>query len=194
MKEFLKKPRSIIGSTLWGAIVAMVTFVAILVGDLLFSIAIESFGPARQIDSIAVGAGYSISLDAKPIHPFLAEYDQSIRVYGGDYRGGEDLGSIEIPTNTGGRVRIGVLASKNNENKTVILIDRKNTSLLNLVDLTSESIENWPEDDYVPIGLISGESYPVKIFPCSTLRILDEPELESVFSEFGTEYDGFCGT
>ena len=104
MKTFLTKPRSIAGTIILDTLTAIAVFFSLVVADFLLSIYRNEFGPARQIDAIASGNGYSISLDATPAHPMLAEYTQSLSIFGGQPRQGSMLGRVELPMNTGGRV------------------------------------------------------------------------------------------
>ncbi len=191
MKQFLTKPRSIIGSTLWGIIVAILTFIGILIIDFILSIYKTNFGPARQIESIAVGGGYSISLDATPAHPMLAEYEQSISIYGGGPREGELLGNVEIPMNTGGRVRIGILIPNELKAPEVVLVDRYSTTSINLLTKQSTNVESWRKGNLKPIGIISGESYPIKFIPCSVFPFLSEDEQSHILGT-DNEMNGFC--
>src|SRR5687767_10827339 len=127
MKAFLHRPRSIVGAVLWGVLAAVSTFFVLLVADFAWSHYSKSFGPPHLVESIAVGGGYSISIQAQPAHPFLAEYEQEIFIYGGEPRLGDFLGSVKIPMNTGGRVRIGVLVPADASRHEVVLLDRHNT-------------------------------------------------------------------
>ncbi len=165
--------------------------IIILVVGLISSAYRSNFGPVRQIESIAIGGGYSISLNATPAHPMLAEYKQSITLYGGTPRGGENLGNIEIPMNTGGRIRIGVLVPNNFTTKDVILADRYLTTSVNLMSQKTRNIGSWRDGNLKAIGIISGESYPIKFIPCSVWPLLSSEEQEHILRP-GDELEGFC--
>jgi len=191
MKQFLTRPRSIAGATLWGAITAIVVFFGLFVANFIISAYRSSFGPAAQIDAIAVGGGYSISLDATPAHPFLAEYKQSISVYGGDPRDGALLGRVEIPMNTGGRVRIGVLVPKEPNKADVVLADRYATTRIDLSNQKATDLDSWRHPMLRPIGIISGESHPIKFIPCTVWHLLSPVEQRTIMGS-SDELHGFC--
>ena len=190
MKEILLKPRSIAGAITWGALSAFFVFVVLIIIDLVISTYTENFGPIQQIQSIAVGNGYSISLDAKPVHPWLAEYEQSITVYGGDPRNGNRLANLEIPTNTGGRVLIGVYVPKDKSNS-VILVDRYSTSIIDLANLKVSPIQNINHEELISLGIISGQSYPIKFIPCSSWPLISLIEKNTIIHEH-SEIKGIC--
>jgi len=191
MKEFLLRPRSIAGAAIWGSATALVVFFGLVFADLIVSAYRNNFGPARQIDAIAVGSGYSISLDATPAHPWLAEYDQSIGIYGGDPRGGKLLGRVEIPMNTGGRVRIGVLIAARSTPAQVVLADRLLNTRIDLSSRTLQDQKSWKDTDLKPIGIISGESYPVKFIPCAVWPFLSTEEQDAIMRP-DDQLRGFC--
>ncbi len=140
MKEFLRRPRSIAGAVLCGVLAGLGTFVALLVADYGAYLYSENFGPPHLVESIAVGGGYSITIKAQPAHLFLAEYEQEVSICGGHPRGGDLLGSVEIPMNTGGRVRIGVLVPADESRHEVLLLDRYAVSRIDLLKQTVHSI------------------------------------------------------
>jgi len=191
MKQFLTRPRSIVGATLWGVIAAVVIFFGLIVADFIVSAYRSNFGPAAQIGAIAVGGGYSISLDATPAHPFLAEYKQSISVYGGDPRNGALLGRVEIPMNTGGRVRIGVLVPTEPNKAEVVLADRYATTRIELSTQKVANLDSWRQPTLRPIGIISGESHPIKFIPCAVWPLLSSREQQTIVGS-RDELQGFC--
>lgn len=186
MSNVLLRPRSIVGATAWGIVTACAVFIGLNIAEFVV------FGHRTQhLESIAVGDGYSIALDAKPSHLFLAEYEQSIRIYGGDPRGGELLGRVAIPVNPGGRVRIGILVPRQPGNAEIVLADRGETTR---IDLATQKVQNqgsWRDADFRPIGIISGESYPLKFIPCSVWWLLTAEERDTIVKP-GDELQGFC--
>jgi hypothetical protein len=193
MKQFLTRPRSIVGAILWGTITSVVVFFGLIVADFIISAYRSSFGPAAQIDAIAVGGGYSISLDARPAHPFLAEYKQSISVYGSNPRNGTLLGRVEIPMNTGGRVRIGVLVPIEPNKAEVVLADRYATTHIDLSTRKAADLDSWRKPTLRPIGIISGESNPIKFIPCVVWPLLSSGEQQTIMGS-RDELQGFCDT
>ena len=191
MKQLLLRPRSIAGATAWGTMAAFIVFLGLLFADFIVSAYRSSFGPARQIDSIAVGAGYSISLDATPAHPWLAEYQQTVGIYGGGPRDGALLGRVEIPMNTGGRVRIAVLVPTGSNRAEVVLADRYVTTRIDLATQKLKDQNSWRDPGLLPIGIISGESYPVKFIPCVLWPLLSAEEQKEIMRP-DDELRGFC--
>ncbi|MDD3519360.1 MAG: hypothetical protein PHQ14_13510 [Chromatiales bacterium] len=191
MRQLLTRSRSIVGATLWGAAVAIVTFVGLLVGDFVLSLHRDHFGPAAQIDAIAVGGGYAISLDATPAHPFLAEYRQSIGVYGSDTSGDSLLGRVEIPTNTGGRVRIGVLVPTEIGRAEVVLADRHAVTGIDLSSRITMALDSWRQPTLMPLGIISGESHPIRFIPCAVWPRLPVEERQAII-DAEDDLQGFC--
>ncbi len=195
MKQFFLRSRSIAGAIAWGAITAFVVFFGLIIADLIMTAHQKDFGPARQIDAIAVGNGYSISLDATPTHAFLAEYEQSIRVFGGSPRRGGLLGRLLIPANTGGQIRIGVLVPRDKARTEVFLADRYQTTHIDLPSQKAYTQPTEPTHDpaLLPLGIISGASNPVKFIPCSVWSHLSSEEQKEIIRPGDTLQD-FCGT
>lgn len=192
MKNFLFRQRSIATSIAWGAISALVIFFGLLVADFAISLITSSFGPSRQVDAVSVGGGYSISIDATPAHPWLAEYKQSVSVYGGSPREGELMGHVDIPMNTGGRIRIGILVPQDQGTREVVLLDRYSTTRINLANLSAKEEEGeWRGKNLKAIGWVSGESYPVKFIPCSVWPLISDQEREAIIAS-DKELASFC--
>ncbi len=146
---------------------------------------------SQVIESIAVGGGYSIALDATPAHPFLAEYEQEVRIYGGEPREGRLLGRVSLPMNSGGRIRIGVLIPDEPWSPTVVLADRHETTAIQLPEQIVASLPTWRDPGLRPLGLISAESSPVKFIPCSAWPFLSVEEQQTIIRE-GDGLTGFC--
>lgn len=192
MKNFLTRQRSFATSIAWGAISALVIFFGLLIADFAVSLFASNFGPTRQIDAVSVGGGYSISIDATPAHPWLAEYKQSISVYGGGPREGKLIGRVDIPMNTGGRIRIGILVPDDQSTHEVVLLDRYATTRINLANLSGKYEEgDWRSKNLKAIGWVSGESYPVKFIPCSVWPLLSVQEREDIIAS-DKELSSFC--
>jgi hypothetical protein len=192
MKHVLLQPRSIAGATFWGAITACVVFAGLLVADVAWSWYRESFGPAYRVDSIAVGGGYSINIIATPAHPFLAEYKQVVAIYGGGPRDGAHLGDVEIPMNTGGRVRIAVLVPGDPGKPEVVLVDRYATTRIDLVHRAQVPGPSVRRDRTLkPLGWVTGESYPMKFVPCAVWPAISSEEREDILRD-NAEFKDFC--
>jgi len=192
MKNFLFYRRSIATSISLGAITALVVFFGLLVADFAVSLYTSNFGPFRQIDAIAVGGGYSISFDATPAHLMLAEYKQSVAIYGGGPRDGALIGRVDIPMNTGGRIRIGILVPQDAGKHEAVLLDRYATTRIDLAKQSQKQEEsNWRNMKLKSIGWVSGESYPVKFIPCSVWPLISPQEKDSIIGS-DRELRGFC--
>lgn len=192
MKDILLRPRSIAGAVAWGAIAACVVFFGLIAADFAWSLYRDSFGPPHRIDAIAVGGGYSININATPAHPFLAEYWQSVAIYGGTPKEGKLLGHVKIPMNTGGRVRIGLLVPRDPSKHEVVLLDRYVTTRIDLIKRVQLSGEpDWRDRTLRPLGWISGESFPVKFVPCAVWSSLPPEERDAILAG-SSELLGFC--
>jgi len=192
MKQLLLRPRSIAGATIWGTLVAFGVFFGLIIANFIWSYVSDDFGPPHLVESVAVGGGYSISIQAKPIHPFLAEYEQVVSIYGGDPRDGNWLGTVEIPTNTGGRVRVGVLVPGESSKHEVVLLDRYAVSRIDLEKRSvSDQRTDWKREGLEAIGWFSGESYPLKFIPCSIWPRLSQEEQQQIL-DHEKELESFC--
>jgi hypothetical protein len=208
MRKFFSQPRSILGAMLWGMAGAIAMFVLLIIGDFAVSLYTGKFGPVKTVEAISVGNGFSIAIKATPAHPWFAEYFQSVRIFGGEPRLGDLLGEVEIPMNTGGRVRIGILIPRTTASQVIGLVDRHSTSWIDLKALAlmpskrpafeirddhPMRIVDWNWEEYRALGWISGASYPLKFIPCVSWVLLSDDEKqsilenESVFSEFCDE-------
>jgi hypothetical protein len=57
----------------------------------------------RTVGPVAISPGWSVKLEERPIHPFLAEYDYRLQVFYSEDRYGEYRGTVDLVTNPGGR-------------------------------------------------------------------------------------------
>lgn len=55
------------------------------------------------VGPVAVSPRWSVILEEKSIHPYLAEYEYRLRAFRSERRDGEYIGTIELPINAGGR-------------------------------------------------------------------------------------------
>ncbi len=183
MFQFLSRPRSIATSVFWGGLSAIATFVAILVLDFAISVYTQNFGPPHKLSAISLGNGYSIDLEATPAHPFLAEYTQQIVVYKNGARSGGLVGRVKIAMNTGGRVRIFLFVPIDSSKKIVAFGDRNDSSVVDLERLeVQESSSAFISSDWVPIGVLSAESSPLKFIPCALWSRLAADERSSIMA------------
>lgn len=201
MAGFSTRRRSILIAVFYSAILVSFGFV---VANMALQANSKDYGPPYRIGAIAVGHGYSINIDAKPIHPFLAEYDQWVSIYGGHPRVGEHLATLKIPANTGGRVRIGVFVPKDLRKPEIVLLQRHYLTRINLETRSIESKEflgyeereksgAWKDPKLRFLGWISGESYPVKFIPCAVWPSLSDEEKRYIVSREATLLD-LCET
>jgi len=149
-----------------GAIFGLVLFI-------FLDLAMWYFPPERgwapwkweQSGPVAIGNNYSIELLTRTAHPFLAEYDQRLIIYGGTERVGKKLATIDLHTNTGGRTSVEVYADGR---ETIYLKDRFGTHAIDLDTLTVTMLfkaDLSAESSF--IGVFSGESYPLKFIPAA---------------------------
>ena len=122
----------------------------------------------RQWDSvgpIAISDGYSIEIQTRPSHPFLAEYDQRMVVFEGDARNGKRKGRVPLQRNTGGRTCLEIERATTSDNKPLVLLtDRYGTEIIQLDDLSRPFFaqSDIQINERTLIGIVSGEAYPTK--------------------------------
>lgn len=119
----------------------------------------ESVGP------LAISDGYSIVVQTRSAHPFLAEYDQRLIVYGGNARNGKKKGTVPLHMNTGGRTYLEIdRAIDPNNNPLVLISDRYGTDVIQLSTLSQSQFAKTDMQirNRQRIGIISGEAYPNK--------------------------------
>ncbi len=187
---FFSKKVSLLTSMVVGAVTALLAFVAIIFADTLFSMSQGYFGTPWEMEAIAVGNGYSISIVAKHIHPYLAEYDQFVRIYGGEPREGDLLGEVQIETNTGGRVRIGVFVPNEPSDTEIILLQRLFLTGVRLDEqkvikhrawIPEFSVDDLPDGrSFTFLGWVSASSYPMKFIPCQVWPTLSPEERDAI--------------
>jgi len=119
----------------------------------------------EQSGAVAIGNNYSIELLTRTAHPFLAEYDQQLIVYGGTERFGKKLATLDLHMNTGGRTSVEIYTSGN---EAVYLRDRFGTHAIDLATLSVAMLHKaeMPLESTF-IGGFSGESYPLKFIPAA---------------------------
>lgn len=112
--------------------------------------------------AIAVGNGYSVALQTKSAHPFLAEYFQRVLVFAGTARDGKLSGALQLRMNTGGRTH--ALLYRHLDKKGVpthvSCEDRYGIQTFRLKDLDFEDAPETSKKEY--LGTLSGEAYPLK--------------------------------
>ena len=184
MLQLLFRSRSIATAVLWGLLSGIATFLAMLVMEFAYAIYSESFGSPHRLSAISLGNGYSIDLEATPAHPFLAEYKQEVVVYKNGARSGGLIGRVKIAMNTGGRVRIFLLVPIDSSKKIVAFSDRHDTSVVDLERLEVQELSNaLISSDWMPIGVLSAESPPLKFIPCALWPRLVAEERNSIVRE-----------
>jgi hypothetical protein len=128
-----------------------------------------------RVEAIAVGKGFSVSLVAQSAHPYLAEYEETLEVYGGSAREGTHLGSLTLPMNTGGRIRVLLFRKKGQESK-ILLRDRYADSFVDLSTVTFSDGRGAKDEDFEFIGAFSGQAYPLKFIPAAIWVTLSDAE------------------
>ena len=57
----------------------------------------------RTVGPVALSPRWSVILEERPAHPFLAEYDYRLQVFYSEDRAGEYRGTVDLIPNSGGR-------------------------------------------------------------------------------------------
>lgn len=140
----------------------------------------------RHVDSeweagpvIGVGGGYSIALETRCSSPVgFAEYDQRLRVYdsGKDGRTGKEVGTVKLFPNTGGRTHSLVYTYHSDDGRQRVQIQERSVmDDVDLAGLTATNVSGGTLTTVVPgksrvfVGTYSGESFPLKFLPATTL-------------------------
>lgn len=117
--------------------------------------------------SIAVGDGYSITLQFRQAHPMVAEYHRRVLVFSGSERRGVFNGALQLRMNFGGRTYIMIYRHLNADGRVTHLSfsarDEAPAALGQSIRLNDPDFEAPPREatrEYV--GLVSGEAYPLK--------------------------------
>lgn len=119
----------------------------------------DSSGP------IAIGDHYSVELLTRPASMIgMAEYDQRLVLYGGTEREGDELGTIDLHMNTGGRTHV-LLYRIADEKGGLLLVDRFGQHRLDLKEIKYEPYYEKQIDTILFLGTVSDESYPLKFVP-----------------------------
>jgi hypothetical protein len=88
------------------------------------------------VGPIAVSPRWSIMLEQKARHPFLAEYDYRLRVFSSKGREGDYRGTIDLLPNSGGRTFLCVSSLTAAGREPILEVaDRMDTSIVDLEDL-----------------------------------------------------------
>lgn len=176
----------------WKILTALVIVGALVAADVFVAAARSDIKPARQIDAIAVGHGYSISIDAPAVHPVFAGHESSVAIYGGRSREGRPLARVGVPMNMEGRVSIGVLVPRDRASAEVVLADRLTATRIDLATGTRRSQGLWPDPSLLPLGIVAGETAPVSFIPCPVWLRLSAAERAAIVRP-REALEGFCG-
>lgn len=176
----------------WKVLTALVIVGALVAADVFVADARGDIQPARRIDTIAVGHGYSISIDARVAHPVFDGHESSVAIYGGTSQEGRPRARVGVPMNMEGRVSIGVLVPRDRASAEVVLADRLTATRIDLATGTRRSQALWPDPALLPLGIVAGEAAPVSFIPCQFWLRLSAAERAAIVRP-REALEGFCG-
>ncbi len=139
---------------------ATVLTVAVSCGVLLF--------PSRDWTSagpVAISPRWSVTLEERAMHPFLAEYYYRLRLFTGRPRDGQYWGTVDLRPNGGGRTWLCLyLLTAPNRGPLLEVDDRMEISV---VDLAARRLMPAIPEGYerVFVGEFVEESYPLRFVP-----------------------------
>ena len=121
----------------------------------------------RPCASIGVGDGYSVTLQFRQAHPMVAEYHRRVMIFSSQGRRGKYDGALQLRMNFGGRTYIMIYRHLNAEGEVTHVSfwprDESLSGTMQSIRLTNPAFEEPPigfQKEY--IGLVTGESYPLK--------------------------------
>ncbi len=119
----------------------------------------------RTVGPVAISPWWSVILEERPVHPFLAEYDYRLQVFYSEDRYGEYRGTVDLVINPGGRTFL-CLYSLTAANRAPLLevADRLETSI---VDLQAHRRLPRAPKGYKRrfVGAFVEEAYPLRFVP-----------------------------
>jgi len=87
----------------------------------------------RTVGPVAISPLWSVILEEKPAHPFLAEYDYRLQVFYSEKRYGEYRGTVDLALNPGGRTFLCLYSLTAADRAPLLEVaDREETSIVDL--------------------------------------------------------------
>jgi len=119
----------------------------------------------RTVGPVAISPWWSVILDERPTHPFLAEYEYRLQIFHSEGRDGEYRGTVDLIPNSGGRTFLCLFALTAVDRAPVLEVaDRVVTSIVDLQGL--RRLPNTPpgyERSFV--GAFVEEAQPLRFVP-----------------------------
>lgn len=117
--------------------------------------------------AVGIAEGVSIELQTRSAHPFLAEYDQRLRIYRATHAELSAV-TVELPANTGGRTAIMVYAGRLGGQSGIELVDRFGRTTIDLgTDEIADRDHHLERGTY--LGMFSARVPPLKFVPAAAL-------------------------
>ena len=124
--------------------------------------------PPRDWDTagpVAISPVWSVILEERRTHPFLAEYDYRLQVFYSEKRYGEYRGTVDLVTNPGGRTFLCLYSLTATDQAPLLEVaDRMETSI---VDLQGHRrlLRAPPGYERRFVGAFVEEAYPLRFVP-----------------------------
>ena len=127
----------------------------------------------RSSGVVAVTDMYSVELQIRPLHPWLAEYDQRLEIYARGRRNLESQERVDLGVNTGGLTHVLLYAGSLGGRPAALLVDRFGN---NIIDLETSSVSNGSANpqSWTFLGTFDGgapQFVPAYVQPESSARI-----------------------
>ncbi len=122
----------------------------------------------RTVGPVALSPRWSVILEERPAHPFLAEYDYRLQVFHSEDRAGEYRGTVDLIPNPGGRTFLCLYSITAADRAPLLEVaDRMETSIVDLdahrrLPMTPRGYERRF------LGAFVEESYPLRFVSAQT--------------------------
>jgi len=119
----------------------------------------------RAVGPVAISPWWSVILEERPTHPFLAEYDYRLQVFYSEARYGEYRGTVDLTINPGGRTFLCLYSLTATDRAPLLEVaDRMETSI---VDLQAHRRLPRAPQGYERrfVGAFVEEAYPLRFVP-----------------------------
>ncbi len=130
--------------------------------------ALRTWTPPRDWDTVgpvAISPRWSVLLEERGTHPFLAEYDYRLQVFHSDDRYGEYRGTVDLMTNPGGRTSLCLYSLTAADRSPLLEVaDRMETSIVDLQ--ARRRLPSAPKGyERRFVGAFVEEAYPLRFVP-----------------------------
>ena len=119
----------------------------------------------RTVGPVAISPRWSVLLEERGTHPFLAEYDYRLQVFHSDDRYGEYHGTVDLMTNPGGRTSLCLYSLTAADRSPLLEVaDRMETSIVDLQ--ARRRLPSAPKGyERRFVGAFVEEAYPLRFVP-----------------------------